>query len=229
MVLKLYAAPLSTASLRVAQILHEKRVPFEFISIDLSKKEHKDAEYLEKQPFGQVPYIDDDGFILYESRAITRYLALKYPDQGTQGLVPSPTDLKAWALFEQASSNEVANFETFARVLVFEKVFKAYVLFTYLRIGQEPDLKAYETAYNSLSAKLDVYEKILSTQPYLAGDTLTLADLSHLPFATRLKLAGATDLLESESRPHVAKWFKALRERESWREVEGGIRSKEEW
>jgi glutathione S-transferase len=41
------------------------------------------------------------------------------------GLVPDIKDLKAWALFEQASSNEVANFEAFARVLVYEKVFKA--------------------------------------------------------------------------------------------------------
>ncbi|KAJ2928677.1 hypothetical protein H1R20_g8381, partial [Candolleomyces eurysporus] len=215
MVLKLYAAPLSTASLRVAQILHEKKVPFQFISIDLARKENKQEAYLEKQPFGQVPYIDDDGFILYESRAITRYLVLKYPEEGTQGLVPDIKDVKAWALFEQASSNEVANFETFARVIVYEKVFKA-------RIGQEPDLKAYEDAFNQLSAKLDAYEKILGKQAYLAGETLTLADLSHLPFGTRLYLAGAGDLIDS--RPNVSKWFKALRERESWREVEKGIK-----
>ena len=55
MVFKFFAAPLSTASLRVAQILHEKKVPFDFISVDLAK--NKDEEYLEKQPFGQVPYI----------------------------------------------------------------------------------------------------------------------------------------------------------------------------
>jgi hypothetical protein len=57
MVIQLYAAPLSTASLRVAQVLHEKKVPFEFHSIDLGKKEQKAEGYLEKQPFGQVPYI----------------------------------------------------------------------------------------------------------------------------------------------------------------------------
>jgi Glutathione S-transferase len=57
MVLHLYAAPLSTASARVAQVLREKKVPFEFHPIDLSKKEQKTEEYLAKQPFGQVPYI----------------------------------------------------------------------------------------------------------------------------------------------------------------------------
>ena len=59
MVLKLYGSPMSTAvSVRlVALVLHEKQVPFELVPIDFFKKEHKSPEYLEKQPFGQVPYI----------------------------------------------------------------------------------------------------------------------------------------------------------------------------
>jgi glutathione S-transferase len=41
----------------VALVLREKKVPYEFVPIDFYKKEHKSPEYLEKQPFGQVPYI----------------------------------------------------------------------------------------------------------------------------------------------------------------------------
>ncbi|TEB33523.1 glutathione S-transferase [Coprinellus micaceus] len=215
MVLQLYAAPLSTASLRVAQVLHEKKVPFEFHSIDLGKKEQKAEGYLEKQPFGQVPYIDDDGFILYESRAIARYIALKYPDQGTP-LVPSPTNVQAWALFEQAASNEYANFEPFAKQIVFEKLFKA-------RVGQTPNEDIVKVASEQLGAKLDVYEKLLANQPYLTGANVSLADLSHIPFATRLYLAGAGDLIDS--RPNVAKWYKSLVERESWNVIKNGIQA----
>jgi hypothetical protein len=61
----------------------------------------------------------------------------------------------------------------------------------------------------------------------LTEQTLTLADLSHLPFGTRLYLAGAGDLIDS--RPNILKWFKALKERESWKEIEKGIRGREEW
>lgn len=59
MVLKLYGSPLTTSvSVRlVAFVLLEKRVPFELVPIDLFKMEQKSPEYLEKQPFGQVPYI----------------------------------------------------------------------------------------------------------------------------------------------------------------------------
>ena len=68
---------------------------------------------------------DDDGFIVYESRAIARYLIRKYPNQGTAGLIP--TDPKEEALFEQAASVEVSNFNPHVSALAYEKLFKKYV------------------------------------------------------------------------------------------------------
>jgi glutathione S-transferase len=68
-----------------------------------------------------VPSKDDDGFILYESRAITRYLIKKYPNQGTHLISNDP---KSEALFEQAASIEAFNFTTFVTPIVVEKVFK---------------------------------------------------------------------------------------------------------
>ena len=158
MVLKLYGSPTLTAvSVRlVAFVLREKQVPFELVPIDFSKKEHKSPEYLEKQPFGQVPYIvcdvpvtlfnrplgillsmyhpalggsiffsslsqDNDGFILYESRAICYYIAAKYPNQGTPLL---PIELKANALFHQAASVEICHFSDNILKALEEMVFK---------------------------------------------------------------------------------------------------------
>lgn len=58
MVLKLYGSAVSTCTRRVAVVLKEKEVPYEFIPVDFTKGENKTPEYLSKQPFGQVPYID---------------------------------------------------------------------------------------------------------------------------------------------------------------------------
>jgi glutathione S-transferase len=213
MVLKLYGSPNSTCTKRVAVILHEKKVPFEFFPIDFGKKEHKDPEYLKKQPFGQVPYLDDDGFIIYESRAIARYIATKFASQGTPELIP--TDLKKQALFEQAASVETSNFDSYASPAVYENVFKKY-------LGLTPDPERFNTLITTLSAKLDVYDQILAKQKYVAGDNITLADFFHIPYGELLAVAGS-DVIQQK--PNVAKWFKDITSRPSWQAVKGGISS----
>ena len=59
--------------------LLEKGLEFESVVIDLTKKEQKDPEYLKIHPFGQVPALDDDGFIVYDSTVINEYLEDEYP------------------------------------------------------------------------------------------------------------------------------------------------------
>ncbi|KAH6890851.1 glutathione S-transferase [Coprinopsis sp. MPI-PUGE-AT-0042] len=212
MVLKLVGSPISPATKRVAVVLLEKKVEFEFVPIDFAKQEHKAASFLEKQPFGLVPYLDDDGFIIYESRSIARYVAEKWASQGTP-LVPLD-DLKKKALFEQAVSIEAANFDAHAAVAVFDKIFRPF-------FGMPADIPSFEAQIKKLEGKLDVYDKILSKQKYLAGEDLTLADLFHLPFGALLPAAGSNAIAD---RPNVARWWNDISSRESWKAVEDGIK-----
>ena len=124
MVLKIHGNIHSTCTKRVLTVCEELAVPYEFVSIDFSKGEHKAAAFVAKQPFGQVPYIvDDDGFALFESRAIARYIAAKYRAQGNQ-IVPAADDIQGNALLEQAISIEGSNFDPFASGIAAEKVFR---------------------------------------------------------------------------------------------------------
>jgi glutathione S-transferase len=45
--------------------LVEKEVPYENQTLNFAVAEHKTPEYRTKQPFGVMPYLDDDGFIVY--------------------------------------------------------------------------------------------------------------------------------------------------------------------
>lgn len=57
MVLTLYGNAMSTCTRRVATVAKIAGVDFKFVEIDFAKGEHKSPAFIEKQPFGQVPYI----------------------------------------------------------------------------------------------------------------------------------------------------------------------------
>ena len=65
--------------------------------------------------------VEDDGFKVYESRAIARYLTAKYGKGST--LLPPTTDVKAYGRFEQAASIEYSAFDPSASGLAAERVF----------------------------------------------------------------------------------------------------------
>src|SRR4051812_27578453 len=116
--IKLFGNPMSTCTRKVLTALAETATPYEMTVIDLGKGEHKQEPHLSRQPFGQIPTIDDDGFKLYESRAICRYVSAKHGDK----LVP--TDPKQRALMDQWASIEQSNFSPAAMKFIYHHVFK---------------------------------------------------------------------------------------------------------
>jgi len=196
-------------------VLKEKKVPYQLIPVDIGKGEQKDPLYLDtKQPFGQVPVLVDGDVTLFESRAISRYIAQKYAGRGTP-LLPSPDDIVAVGKFEQAASIEQSNFDVFASGIAGELVFTP-------SRGGKTDHKRVEALNATLNAKLDGYERILAKQKYLAGNDITLADLFHLPYGTMITKKLGFKLLTSASRPNVARWWRDISSREAWLSVEDG-------
>ncbi|XP_022880522.1 glutathione S-transferase F9-like isoform X2 [Olea europaea var. sylvestris] len=77
MVVKVYG-PNYASPKCVIVCLIERGSNFKFVSIDVFKGENKTPDYLQLQPFGHVPVIQDGDYTLFESRAIMRYYAEKY-------------------------------------------------------------------------------------------------------------------------------------------------------
>ncbi|KAJ7853443.1 glutathione S-transferase [Mycena leptocephala] len=197
MVLKLYAVPYpGRGSGLVYLLLAEKQIPFELVAVDLKAKEQKKPEFLAMHPFGQVPVIDDDGFIVYESRAICH-----------QDPKLFPKGLKERAMVEQGAAVESANFEP-AILKLFREGGKK------LR-GLPFDQDVFNEALAELSAVLDVYEVILGKHKFLGGDEYSLADLFHFGNAPRLAENGI-DIMTSKGRPNVTRWWNELTARPAW-------------
>ena len=57
----------------------------------------------------------------------------------------------------------------------------------------------------TLAGKLEGYERILAKQKYLAGEELTIADLFHVPFGTKLEPLGITFLTDDKKYPNVVR------------------------
>jgi glutathione S-transferase len=137
---------------------------------------------------------DDDGIIVFESRAIARYIAAK----ARSPLLPSTADLDKYAAFETASSIEAFNFYPYASEIV-EQLY-----FVPGRGGDTDDDVVAEQS-EILESKLQGYERMLGKTKYLAGDEITIADLAHLPYGALLAPHGVTFLEDKNKFPNVAR------------------------
>jgi glutathione S-transferase len=203
--MKLYGHPMSTCTRKVLTVLAEKGHEAEFVLVDLMKGDHKQEANLAHQPFGRVPALDDDGFQLYESRAMIRYLDEKLPGARLQ-----PSDLKDRARMEQWMSVEYSYFSGPSMKIVMELVFHKMA-------GQAPNMDVVKAARESVGQVLDITDKTLATQDFFGNKTFSLADISWMPYVQYLFAAEQGDLVTS--RPGVKAWWERVSNRASWKKV----------
>ncbi|KAI3925402.1 hypothetical protein MKW98_015750 [Papaver atlanticum] len=197
--IKLYGIPLSGATGPVMICLAEKGVQYELVPVELAKGEHKSPSFLSKNPFGVIPALEDGPITLFESRAITRYIAHKY--EGTC------TDLLRRDNICEHRSNDDA--------IIIYKNFVAPLS------GETLNQPIIDESVKKLDQVFDVYETRLSNSKYLACDSFTLADLHHIPYIYYLMKTPWVDLVTS--RPHVKAWWDDISARPSFVEAAKGI------
>jgi glutathione S-transferase len=201
--MKIFGNPMSTCTRRVTTALHEKQAKFDFVSIDFAKGEHKGAENLARQPFGQIPSLTDGDFTLFESRAMIRYI-----DATVAGQALTPKDPKAHALMEQWISVEMEQFNPGAGGIVFQEIFAPMM-------GGKTDLAKAEEAKNKLKFVLPVLDKHLAKGPHFVGDQFTLADICFMPYTEYALNTSAKEIFHAHA--NFMTWWKRVSERSSWK------------
>jgi len=162
--IKLYTFPLSTNSRKVRIALLEKGLEFERVNVDLAKREQKNPEYLKIHPFGQVPALDDEGFIVYDSTIINEYLEDEYP---YPPLMPEDSEGRARARLMEDFRDTRFN-PPFVK-LIYEM----------RKPEAERDANILAAATAEINQCFERIEKELQDKEYLAG-TFSLADIAFM-------------------------------------------------
>jgi glutathione S-transferase len=205
--MRIYGNPMSTCTRKVLATFAEKNVNPELLVLDFAKGEHKSPEHMKRQPFGQMPVLEDGEFQMYESRAIMRYV-----DQALPGISLTPADSKQRARMEQWISVEMSDFTPHAMTFIQEHMFKPM-------FGHKGDPALAEAVRPKLAACCDVLEKALTGKQFLLGDHVSLADIGFLPYIDYLmKTPGGSEIT---SRPNLNAWWERCSSRPSWKKATG--------
>lgn len=155
----LHGFPLSGHAHRVEMLLRMLDLPFVHLPIDLRGGEQKQPEFLMKNPFGQIPVLDDNGTVIWDSAAILVYLATKYDDG--QYLPRDPVGAAEVQQWLAVAAGPISQGPAAARVQVLFK-----------RPGN------LELAQATARSLFEVMDHFLETRSYLAAGRLTIADLA---------------------------------------------------
>ena len=178
--MRLYSSKLAPSPLKVLIFLKEKDIldQVEVIDLDLGKLEHKTPEYKAIAPNSRVPALKlDDDTIILETTAICRYLESLYPEPNLFGENPI----------------EIASIEMWYSRVTYELIVPLMHGFrhTHPHMAQmENQNQKYGLAQRELAVEsLDVYDNIIASREYIAGERFTYADIqmvTSLQFLVRL-------------------------------------------
>lgn len=203
--MKIYGHPWSINTRKTLMTLAEKGLEAELVLVMIPKGEQKQPEHIARHPWGKVPVLDDDGFVLYETRAINAYLDRR---NGPASLVPA--DVRGAARVDQWTNVADSYFVPHAHSLIVERLFRRY-------LGGEPNQQTIEAGRTGIQLAFDTIDRRLAESEYLAGPTFSIADIQWMPYLEYLARIGEGDPIAR--RKHVDAWWKRISARPTWAKV----------
>ncbi len=195
--LKIYGSDLSSPANKVRFAANALGLKFEYIKINLREGEHQKPEYKKINPIGKIPAIDDDGFYLFESNAIIRYLA----DKNNSPLYPK--ELKQRAIVDQWIDFGTIHIGVNLAKVTYNR------LFAPMR-GQPVDENSIKDGQTFLNRFLPNIDEQLGKNKFLTSNTMTLADINLLALLDPAELSG----IDLSPYKNISKWRNDLRQKE---------------
>jgi glutathione S-transferase len=184
--IKLYGTPISGHVHRVRLFLSLLGLPFEAVDIDMRARANRTPEFLARNAFGQVPVIEDGELTLADSNAILVYLNERYA-----------ADPGRWMPRDAFGAAQVQRwFSVAAGQLAFgPAAARVFALF-----GRPDDPSEVRKRAHAL---FEVMEQHLAAQPFLVGESATLADIANYAYVAHAPEGGVS----LDPYPHVRQWL----------------------
>ena len=182
--------------------LAEKGVAHELVEIGFGQ--HREEPHLSRHPFAKMPAFEHDGFALYETQAILRYI-----DEGFPVAPLQPTDLHQFSRMNQIIGIvDAYAYPSIIGGIVFNRMLAP-------RLGLPVDEAAVAAALPRARLSVSEITRLMGGDPYLAGERVSLADLMAIPlFYYFGKLPeGEAPLAEH---PNIRPWMRRMEERQSF-------------
>ncbi|EDX07665.1 glutathione S-transferase 1 [Drosophila simulans] len=195
----LYGADLSPCVRTVKLTLKVLNLDYEYKEVNLQAGEHLSEEYLKKNPQHTVPVLDDNGTFIWDSHAIAAYLVDKYAKSDEL----YPKDLAKRAIINQRLFFDAS--------VIYASIANVSGPFWINGVTEVPQEKL-----DAIHRGLKLLETFLGNSPYLAGNSLTLADLSTGP--TVSALPAAVDI-DPATYPKVTAWLDRLNQLPYYKEI----------
>ena len=195
--LKFYGVGVSNNVNKVRFVANALGLDYELQPVNLLEGEQRSPEFLDLNPVGKVPVMQDGEFTLFESMAISKYLANK------ENSSLYPQDLQQKAVVDQWI--DFCNIHVQAAwTRVFFNRFLAPI------IGQEVDDNSLNFGLKMLDQYFPILDNQLSRSKYLAGDELTLADINLLAILDPSEVAE----IDFSLYQNLQNWFQELKQKD---------------
>lgn len=150
-------------------MLEEKHAAYRLAPV--RNETRRQEPHLSRHPFARVPVLEHDGFLLYETQAILRYLDRIIPSPPL-----TPTDPKAAARMDQVMNVcDWYLFQGVGNVIGFQRIVRPHIL------KQPADEAAVAAAMPPARIVFNELSRLLGGKPYFAGDAVSLADIHVAP------------------------------------------------
>ena len=201
--MKLYYFPPSPNTRKVHAVAIHLQLPIDLRLVDLQKGEQHHPEFVQLNPTGRVPVLQDGDFILWESTAIMQYLASQVPNSLWSEDPQIRADIMRW------QSWQLAHWYSVCQPLQFENFVKSL-----LQLG-EPDPQVVQQASDRFHKEASVLNNYLANREYLVNNTLTLADFS---VASDLTYA-IPARFPLENYHHIQAWYARIEQLPAWQQT----------